>query len=107
MTAKPLIEGVVVAEGPEASMVFGAETAHCRILHDSAPRDGLVDPTSRLAFRVKRPRRSRKKPRQGPSALREAASVLERANEQLMAFAAFVAGKVCAGWPHGHKLSPA
>jgi hypothetical protein len=68
--------------------------------HNSAPRYGLVDPESRLAVRIERPSRSRKKPKQ------EAAAALERVHEQLMASRYFVAGKVRAGWFDGRELSP-
>ena len=56
-----LIEGIVIAKNshcPFASLALRLYIAG--YFHNSAPRYGLVDPSSRLAFRIERPRRSRK-----------------------------------------------
>src|ERR1700757_816064 len=62
MTAKAFIDGVVAAKDPKCPLArrrcgFTSPTTFNR---SSAPRYGLVDPASRLAFRIERPRRSRK-----------------------------------------------
>ena len=60
MTAKAFIEGVVAAKDPKCPLASALRLYIANYFRNSAPRYGLVDPASRLAFRIERPRRSRK-----------------------------------------------
>ena len=60
MTAKAFIEGVVAAKDPKCPLASALRLYIANYFRSSAPRYGLVDPASRLAFRIERPRRSRK-----------------------------------------------
>ena len=60
MTAKAFIEGVVAAKDPKCPLASSLRLYIAHYFRSSAPRYGLVDPPSRLAFRIERPRRSRK-----------------------------------------------
>jgi hypothetical protein len=60
MTAKAFIEGVVAAKDPKCPLASALRLYIANYFRSSAPRYGLVDPASRLAFRIGRPRRSRK-----------------------------------------------
>src|ERR1700745_3332582 len=60
MTAKAFIEGVVSAKEPKCPVASALRLCIPNYFRSSAPRYGLVDPASRLAFRIERPRRSRK-----------------------------------------------
>ena len=60
MTAKAFIEGVVAAKDPKCPLASALRLYIAHYFRSSAPRYGLVDPASRLAFRIERPRRSRK-----------------------------------------------
>ena len=60
LTAKAFIEGVVAAKDPKCPLASALRLYIAHYFRSSAPRYGLVDPASRLAFRIERPRRSRK-----------------------------------------------
>jgi len=60
LTAKAFIEGVVSAKDPKCPLASALRLYIANYFRSSAPRYGLVDPASRLAFRIERPRRSRK-----------------------------------------------
>ena len=60
LTAKAFIEGVVAAKDPKCPLASALRLYIANYFRSSAPRYGLVDPASRLAFRIERPRRSRK-----------------------------------------------
>ncbi len=60
LTAKAFIEGVVAAKDPKCPLASALRLYIANYFRNSAPRYGLVDPASRLAFRIERPRRSRK-----------------------------------------------
>ena len=53
-------EGVVAAKDPKCPLASALRLYIATYFRSSAPRYGLVDPASRLAFRIERPRRSRK-----------------------------------------------
>ena len=59
MTAKAFIEGVVAAKDPKCPLASALRLYIANYFRSSAPRDGLVDPASRLAFRIERPSGSR------------------------------------------------
>ena len=60
LTAKAFIEGVVAAKDPKCPLASALRLYIANYFRGSAPRYGLVDPASRLAFRIERPRISRK-----------------------------------------------
>ena len=60
LTAKAFIEGVVAAKDPKCPLASALRLYIAHYFRSSAPRYRLVDPASRLAFRIERPRRSRK-----------------------------------------------
>jgi len=60
LTAKAFIEGVVATKDPKCPLASALRLYIANYFRSSAPRYGLVDPASRLAFRIERPRRSRK-----------------------------------------------
>jgi hypothetical protein len=60
VTAKAFIEGVVAAKDPKCPLSSALRMYIAEYFRNSAPRYGLVDPASRFAFRIGRPRRSRK-----------------------------------------------
>ena len=66
-TATKLIEGIVIAKNPHRPLSSALRVYIAGYFHGSAPRCGLVDPSSRLAFRLEKSSKSRKKPKQ-PSA---------------------------------------
>jgi len=66
-TATKLIEGIVIAKNPHRPLSSALRVSVAGYFHNSAPRYGLVDPSSRLAFRLEKSSKSRKKPKQ-PSA---------------------------------------
>ncbi len=59
MTAKAFIEGVVAAKDPKCPLASALRLYIANYFRSSAPRYGLVDPASRLAFRIERPSGSR------------------------------------------------
>ena len=60
LTAKAFIEGVVAAKDPKCPLASALRLYIANYFRSSAPRYGLVDPASRLAFRIGLPRRTRK-----------------------------------------------
>ena len=60
-TATNLIEGIVVAKNPNRSLSSALRVFVAGYFYDSAPRYGLVDPESRFAFQLEKPRKSRKR----------------------------------------------
>jgi hypothetical protein len=59
MTAKAFIEAVVAAKDPKCPLASALRLYIANYFRSSAPRYGLVDPASRLAFRIERPSGSR------------------------------------------------
>ena len=58
-TATKLIEGIVIAKNPHRPLSSALRVSVAGYFHNSAPRYGLVDPSSRLAFRIERKSRKR------------------------------------------------
>ena len=56
MTAKAFIEGVVAAKDPKCPLASALRLYIANYFRSSAPRYGLVDPASRFAIRIERPR---------------------------------------------------
>ena len=57
-SATKLIEGIVIAKNPHRPLSSALRGYIAGYFHGSAPRYGLVDPSSRLAFRIERARAS-------------------------------------------------
>jgi predicted DNA-binding ribbon-helix-helix protein len=60
MTAKALIEGIFLAKSANCPLSSALRLHIADYFYRQAPHTGLVDPESRLAFRIERPRKSRK-----------------------------------------------
>ena len=60
MTAKALIEGIFLAKSANCPLSSALRLHIADYFYRQAPHAGLVDPESRLAFRIERPRKSRK-----------------------------------------------
>jgi len=58
-TAKEFIEAIAAAKNPIRSLSSAVRVAVCGHFQAAAPRLAFVDPDSRFAFRVERPRRKR------------------------------------------------
>ena len=59
ISATKLIAAINTARNPDRSLSSALRVAVAGYYHNAAPCYGLVDPSSRLAFRIERPRKSR------------------------------------------------
>src|SRR6476659_5801085 len=70
ISATKLIAAINTARNPDRLLSSALRVAVAGYYHNAAPRYGLVDPSSRLAFRIERPRKSRNSSKRAASQAR-------------------------------------